>query len=100
MSLRQVLKETQATTGNVFFFVRVNIYCAIYFVLLATHYLIFWPGESSVTTVPVKQIVEPKCPSLLPLGTFCKVKTNGKAVYEGKVASYGMTKSVECFPGY
>ena len=49
-----------------------------------------------MTTVPVKQVVELKCPLLLPLGTFCKVKPNGKAVYEGKVASYEMTKSVEC----
>ena len=67
---------------------------AIHFVLLATHYFIFWPGESSVTTVPVKQVVEPKCPLLLPLGTFCKVKPNEKAVYEGKVASYGMVLNV------
>ena len=65
--------------------------------LLATHYLIFWPGESSVTTVPVKQVVEPKCPSLLSLGTFCKVKANEKAVYEGRVASYGMTKRLNVF---
>ena len=54
---------------------------------LGTFFLIYWPGENSVTAVPSKSIVEPEGTSLK-VADCCKVKYACNA-YDGRVVAIG-----------
>ena len=52
-------------------------------VIVAEHYLVYWPEEDSVSVVPVENVQE-KCE----VGKECEVKL-GRKCYKGKVCAIG-----------
>ena len=44
----------------------------------------------SVSTVPIKAVLQENNSCGLPVGTLCRVKGFGKQALEGKVAAYGI----------
>ena len=57
--------------------------------LTVTHYLIFWPEEDSVSTVPLKMVINNNTTDVLAVGAECEVRASGKRTYKGKVVSCG-----------
>ena len=57
------------------------------YIFAGNFFLIYWPGEDSVTTVAAKNILEPSNNDL-GVGDYCKVKYK-QSVYEGQVAAVG-----------